>query len=136
MSWLSRKTRRLRGGRSHEITETVKLRSPITWDRFDQACYAMNLDPDAVRTKGREAWKGAEWPSLDQMQEFVDLIVDTPGKYDLRRDFETAAAKAFVASLMGFFLIESQMNSNGLDGSQSGSSKPPAFQFQMERAFG
>lgn len=135
MGWLRQRYRRLKGGRSHEVKEKVRLRSPITWDRFDQACYAINLDPDEVRKSGRQAWEDIETPSLDQMQQFIDLVVETPGKYDLRRDFDAASAKAFFAAIAGFFLLESQMNSSELGGLLTGSSKRPAFQFQMETAY-
>ena len=130
MGWIRRRWRRLRG----EAAMTVTLRSPITWDRFDRACYALGLDPEAVRTKGRGAWKDVVWPDVDKLQEFIDIVA--VGRYDLKNDFEISGAREFVVAVAGFFLVESQMNSSELGRLAKSSSRRQAFQFQMERESG
>lgn len=93
------------------MTLRPRIREGLTLHEYERALELLGLDPDEKLT--REAIAEVE-PTVDQMEAFLELVLEDAQRYDLRRGFTLAGARQFVGVVFALFLTNQHEPQIGL----------------------
>lgn len=100
--WWARRTGR------DTIDITVRLKKPITFERFERVCLRVGLDPDDVRT-GQQSPREADVDDVFEVgPTIIDLTCANAGPLtQLLRSAEKPAAQHILAQVLTHFFFQS-----------------------------